>query len=137
MDDKIQNSDSERMQIGSKANTNVICGQCQKEVLGKEAYAYKDVKNNEIFLCEPCRNEAEKVLKAETQNPNIVMALLLGSIAGIVAGVIWYFFSSRRRHTRCALVTGVQTCALPISHIALYFLQGVGKTTGIVRHLCR
>src|SRR3546814_7924000 len=29
--------------------------------------------------------------------------------------VIFFFFSSRRRHTRCALVTGVQTCALPIS----------------------
>src|SRR3546814_20721733 len=31
--------------------------------------------------------------------------------------VLWFvfFFSSRRRHTRCALVTGVQTCALPIS----------------------
>src|SRR3546814_4749405 len=28
--------------------------------------------------------------------------------------VILVFFSSRRRHTRCALVTGVQTCALPI-----------------------
>src|SRR3546814_7946100 len=27
-----------------------------------------------------------------------------------------FFFSSRRRHTRCALVTGVQTCALPISY---------------------
>src|SRR3546814_9266924 len=26
-----------------------------------------------------------------------------------------FFFSIRRRHTRCALVTGVQTCALPIS----------------------
>src|SRR3546814_7569511 len=26
-----------------------------------------------------------------------------------------FFFSSRRRHTRCALVTGVRTCALPIS----------------------
>src|SRR3546814_1302540 len=26
----------------------------------------------------------------------------------------WFFFASRRRHTRCALVTGVQTCALPI-----------------------
>src|SRR3546814_1150559 len=25
-----------------------------------------------------------------------------------------FFVSSRRRHTRCALVTGVQTCALPI-----------------------
>src|SRR3546814_7673123 len=29
-----------------------------------------------------------------------------------------FFCSSRRRHTRCALVTGVQTCALPISMIA-------------------
>src|SRR3546814_7859862 len=29
-----------------------------------------------------------------------------------------FFFSSRRRHTRCALVTGVQTCALPIYSIA-------------------
>src|SRR3546814_1905782 len=28
---------------------------------------------------------------------------------------IFFFVSSRRRHTRCALVTGVQTCALPIS----------------------
>src|SRR3546814_9070123 len=30
----------------------------------------------------------------------------------------FFFFSSRRRHTRCALVTGVQTCALPISPAA-------------------
>src|SRR3546814_16138479 len=29
-----------------------------------------------------------------------------------------FFFSSRMRHTRCALVTGVQTCALPISDAA-------------------
>src|SRR3546814_9666106 len=29
-----------------------------------------------------------------------------------------FFFSSRRRHTRCALVTGVQTCALPICDAA-------------------
>src|SRR3546814_10756649 len=28
--------------------------------------------------------------------------------------LLLFFFSSRRRHTRCALVTGVQTCALPI-----------------------
>src|SRR3546814_3254362 len=31
-----------------------------------------------------------------------------------LCGVFFFFFSSRRRHTRCALVTGVQTCALPI-----------------------
>src|SRR3546814_4204629 len=34
-----------------------------------------------------------------------------------VRGICWWclFFASRRRHTRCALVTGVQTYALPIS----------------------
>ena len=32
----------------------------------------------------------------------------------ILTDVIFFFFSSRRRHTRCADVTGVQTCALPI-----------------------
>src|SRR3546814_7035319 len=36
---------------------------------------------------------------------------------------MFFFFSSRRRHTRCALVTGVQTCALPISCGVAYALQ--------------
>src|SRR3546814_6405488 len=33
---------------------------------------------------------------------------------GDILYFFFFFFSSRRRHTRCALVTGVQTCALPI-----------------------
>src|SRR3546814_4811673 len=37
-----------------------------------------------------------------------------------------FFFSSRRRHTRCALVTGVQTCALPISR------GGLPRDIGVV-----
>src|SRR3546814_13631858 len=38
-----------------------------------------------------------------------------------------FFFSSRRRHTRCALVTGVQTCALPIyNRIVVNGLLGFG-----------
>src|SRR3546814_969052 len=35
-------------------------------------------------------------------------------IVGCIVQTYVFFFSSRRRHTRCALVTGVQTCALPI-----------------------
>src|SRR3546814_4078346 len=35
-----------------------------------------------------------------------------------------FFCSSRRRHTRCALVTGVQTCALPISLFAFRGKRG-------------
>src|SRR3546814_5496268 len=36
------------------------------------------------------------------------------AIEGLLVVYICFFFSSRRRHTSCALVTGVQTCALPI-----------------------
>src|SRR3546814_5918832 len=39
--------------------------------------------------------------------------------------VIDFFFSSRRRHTRCALVTGVQTCALPISLAAKPYYENL------------
>src|SRR3546814_2017672 len=35
----------------------------------------------------------------------------------VMCSLFFFFFSSRRRHTRCALVTGVQTCALPILSI--------------------
>src|SRR3546814_856274 len=45
--------------------------------------------------------------------------------------VLVFFFSSRRRHTRCALVTGVQTCALPIFEAPqfnpLYLCSGTGQ----------
>src|SRR3546814_10032783 len=37
------------------------------------------------------------------------------SVCGLF--IFFVFFSSRRRHTRCALVTGVQTCALPILRV--------------------
>src|SRR3546814_9285055 len=61
-----------------------------------------------------------------------------------------FFFSSRRRHTRCALVTGVQTCALPIYETTdsltneqlldsvqyrtfQYFWEGAEPTSGMAR----
>src|SRR3546814_5617401 len=39
----------------------------------------------------------------------------------MMSSINFFFFSSRRRHTRCALVTGVQTCALPILCILAEF----------------
>src|SRR3546814_14804135 len=44
--------------------------------------------------------------------------------------LFFFFFSSRRRHTRCALVTGVQTCALPISDIESIFHRSVTNSEG-------
>src|SRR3546814_10028916 len=49
-----------------------------------------------------------------------------------------YFFSSRRRHTRCALVTGVQTCALPIYRLAVEGLvdfRRIDVGLALVEHL--
>src|SRR3546814_9695042 len=43
-----------------------------------------------------------------------VVLLLFPLCIVFVSYRFFFFFSSRRRHTRCALVTGVQTCALPI-----------------------
>src|SRR3546814_1545666 len=47
-----------------------------------------------------------------------------------------FFFSSRRRHTRCALVTGVQTCALPISKAEIG-APVVVSSPGSLPSLCR
>src|SRR3546814_14800522 len=51
----------------------------------------------------------------------------------------FFFFSSRRRHTRCALVTGVQTCALPIFadgvvDQSLYLFGGRCRTLRKIAH---
>src|SRR3546814_6949380 len=47
------------------------------------------------------------------------MLMCLGCYVELFVKSFCFFFSSRRRHTRCALVTGVQTCALPICEVAV------------------
>src|SRR3546814_6240800 len=48
-----------------------------------------------------------------------------------------FFFSSRRRHTRCALVTGVQTCALPILiSLMLYLYCRCWRSTAVTVVTC-
>src|SRR3546814_8943612 len=48
--------------------------------------------------------------------------------------VCFFFFSSRRRHTSCALVTGVQTCALPISRSKRQRIERVVDRNPAVEH---
>src|SRR3546814_9341670 len=51
--------------------------------------------------------------------------------------MLFFFFSSRRRHTRCALVTGVQTCALPICVPRRGGLPAVPRDSGRKLHALR
>src|SRR3546814_15798564 len=55
------------------------------------------------------------------------------SVIYVYVVICSFFFSSRRRHTRCALVTGVQTCALPIwpERAALSMQQRVAGCLGL------
>src|SRR3546814_6884296 len=46
--------------------------------------------------------------------------------------LLCFFFSSRRRHTSCALVTGVQTCALPISAAQPFISGAISKTINML-----
>src|SRR3546814_14572047 len=62
------------------------------------------------FVC--CFNQVAAVVTHLSYCSSDVCYSVLVTGDGIV--VVLFFFSSRRRHTRCALVTGVQTCALPI-----------------------
>src|SRR3546814_4956172 len=48
---------------------------------------------------------------------------------------VCFFLSSRRRHTRCALVTGVQTCALPIYTAGSMAKDSVFNAAAVVRKL--
>src|SRR3546814_8188498 len=49
--------------------------------------------------------------------------------------MLCFFFSSRRRHTRCALVTGVQTCALPISSVAVIVVDMVHLLNTLISYV--
>src|SRR3546814_3686499 len=67
----------------------------------------------------------------------MVIRLLIDSVCVVYAIILChdlflhvFFFSSRRRHTRCALVTGVQTCALPIfSSVTTVSRNSVSRST--------
>src|SRR3546814_2183432 len=53
------------------------------------------------------------------------------------ARCFYIVFSSSRRHTRCALVTGVQTCALPISRIDMLRRHHQGRLEALMNALHR
>src|SRR3546814_2655751 len=62
----------------------------------------------------------------------MLFASCICSVITLDAWTVNFFFSSRRRHTRCALVTGVQTCALPISCTEAYRIEN-GKVGAPVK----
>src|SRR3546814_3071224 len=68
---------------------------------------------------------------------SLILVLLLFLLSGIYQYYyLNFFFASRRRHTRCALVTGVQTCALPI-YFSLIHVNVTARHLGDGRQFMR
>ncbi len=112
------------IKIGSKTNQVVKCSQCQKEVNTSECYTYKGKKGEEIFLCETCREIAEKAFKEETKNPNMVMAFVFAVVAALAAGVAWFYIT---------IITSYQIGYIAIGVgflIGFAVLHGSGKKRG-------
>src|SRR3546814_2880428 len=72
---------------------------------------------------------------------SLVCACVVSVCISAISFFLCCFFSSRRRHTRCALVTGVQTCALPICQLCRTVAQSALDTKigfpakGLVQHV--
>jgi hypothetical protein len=110
-------ADREPIQLGGKAGQSVLCAQCQQQIPAGQYYSYTGGKGEDVFLCSTCKGQAENTLQAETQNPNLLAALLFGLAAGLVAGAVWHVI---------VIVTGYE-----IGYVAI----GVGWLIGMAVHI--
>lgn len=113
------------IKIGAKVNEIVQCGNCKKETPASNAYRCKGKKGAAIFICEGCKVVLEKAFKAETENPNMPIAVLLGLFAGIVSGIIWYAFTAITNYQVGYVAIGVGFL------IGYAVLWGAGKKRGM------
>ncbi len=126
MTEEKESLEKTEIKIGEKVTQVLNCSQCQKEVTAGQCYTYKDKKGKEVFLCDGCKEIAEQAFKEETKDPNITGALLLGTLAAVVAGIVWFAIS---------VLTGYQVgyVAIGVGFLIGYaVIFGSGKKRGAV-----
>lgn len=124
MAEKSNKKENFQIKIGAKADELVICGQCQGQFTAVQCYTYKGKKGQTVYLCEKCRAVAEKAFKEETQNPNMALAVVLGGIAALIAGVAWYLLTVSTGYQIGYVAIGV---GFIIGHAVIW---GSGKKRG-------
>ena len=86
-------TEEEKIVMGSRAEETVTCANCGKEIKVGESHAYAGENDEDIYFCNNCQKEIDNALEEETKNPNVIGATLLGVLAGIVGGIIWYWIT--------------------------------------------
>jgi uncharacterized membrane protein YbjE (DUF340 family) len=81
---------TEPILIGSKLSENVACTGCTKEIPVADAYCFRDKKKQDVYYCANCKQKVDAAYVVETENPNIPRAVIMGLLAGIIAGAVWF-----------------------------------------------
>lgn len=89
----MKDTTQEKITIGSEVGKKVNCSMCQKEGTTDQFITLQGRKGGNVYLCPECKEKANKVFDDETKNPNILLAILIGSIGAAVGGLIWYFIA--------------------------------------------
>lgn len=80
----------ETLSIGSKVGTLVKCSSCSAEGNTDNFIAMQDNAGNDVYLCPSCKEKVKAQMAEETEDPNILTGVILGSIGAAIGGVIWF-----------------------------------------------
>ncbi len=81
----------DKITIGSEVGMKVTCSMCQKEGTTNEFVTLRGKDDQDVYFCPVCKEKLNQEFEDATKNPNILRAVIAGSIAAIVGGVVWYF----------------------------------------------
>lgn len=80
----------EVIRIGEKVSESVACAGCGNTVVSTDAHSFRGKKGEDVHYCAECFRNIDAAFRAETANPNVAGAVVLGVLAGAAAGVIWF-----------------------------------------------
>lgn len=114
----------EKITIGSEIGVKTNCSMCQKEGTTDQFVTLQGDKDQSIYLCLECKEKANQAFEEETKNPNFLLAIIVGSIAAVLGGFVWYYV---------VIITGMEIgyISLGLGYIVgfgVYF--GAGKKRG-------
>ena len=97
----------EKIVLGGRANEVFNCADCGRQITVEERHYFEGENGEDIYFCEECMAKINHALAEETMNPNMVGAGILGGIAGILGGIIWFIITAATKTSFGLLAIGL------------------------------